>query len=100
MRRFPVSHASEGTPVAVGSIEAGRFQETTGAGSWLAMTDTQVLLLLGLGLVLPVVAGLWARAWNRGNPLVWAAMTFFLTPFGFWIIALVLLVRGPRRDVG
>ena len=61
------------------------------------MTSQEVLVLLLLGLGLPVVAALWARAWNRGNPLVWGVITFFLTPFGFWIIVIALLSRGPNR---
>ena len=58
--------------------------------------DVLPYLLLGW-IVLPIVAALWARAWNRGNPVKWAVVTFFLTPFGFWIVALTLLLRGPRR---
>jgi len=55
-----------------------------------------VIAYLGLGIGVPIVIGLWARAWNRGSATRWAAVAFLMTPFGAWIVALVLLIRGPR----
>jgi hypothetical protein len=52
-----------------------------------------VYLLLGVGLA--VAVGLWARAWGR-NPIVWGAAALLMTPFGFWLVAIVLAVRGRR----
>jgi len=60
------------------------------------MSSTDVLILFGIGFGLAALIGLWARAWHR-RPLVWALITFFMTPFGFMFVVLLLLAKGPSR---
>lgn len=59
------------------------------------MSTEAVAVYLALGLLLPVLVALWARAWGR-NPLVWGLVTFFLTPFAFLFVALALAASGRR----
>lgn len=60
------------------------------------MTSEAVAAYLLLALVLAVLVGLWARAWGR-NPIVWAGAALVMTPFGVWLVALILALRGRRR---
>jgi hypothetical protein len=59
------------------------------------MSPDVVASYLLLGVVLSALVGLWARAWGR-NPLVWAAVAFAMTPFGLWLVAVALALRGRR----
>jgi hypothetical protein len=60
------------------------------------MNDPFVAFLVISGLALPTLIALWARAWHR-RPLVWAAITFFATPWGFLFVVLALLLKGRSR---
>lgn len=60
------------------------------------MSSDAVAAYFLLGIVLAVLIGLWARAWGR-NPLVWGGVALVMTPFGFWLVALVLALRGRRQ---
>ena len=57
------------------------------------MNDPLVEFLVVAGVVLPTICALWARAWHR-RPLVWAAIAFFATPWGFLFVVLALLLKG------
>ena len=58
--------------------------------------DAVVAGYLLFGVALAVLIGLWARAWGR-SPLVWGIIALIATPFGVWLVALTLALRGRNQ---
>jgi hypothetical protein len=74
----------------------GARNGTSAAMESAFMSPDVVAGYLLLDVILGALVGLWARAWGRSS-LLWAVVTMAMTPFGFWLVAVALALRGRRQ---